>query len=129
MSNNLITKILERELSEKNLIYPFVSDLTQREKAVLSLREQGKTFGFIGGKLGITRQRVEQIERKAKAKLDFQRKIVYALSERLGECLFTEREIECAFLKTLKSQKYASGKLEWLKFNRNLWEIKKVAKK
>jgi len=125
MNNNLIRTILERELEEKNLIFPFVSDLTQTEIAILNLRKQGKSLSFIAKKLGgISRERVRQIEEKAKAKIDFKRKITETLTQKLGEVLFTEDEIEKVFLDWHKGTPISDAKLRWNDFSKKLWKLK-----
>ena len=126
MNNNLIKTILERELEQKDLIFPFISGLSQREKAILSLREQGKALSEIGRKLKLTRERIRQIEAKANAKLEYQKEIIEKLAQCLGEYLFTEEEVEKAFFKFSVPNKwgYATIKLKWQDFSRQLW-IKK----
>jgi len=125
-NNNLIKKILQQELKQKNLLYPFIGDLSKREIAILKLRKNKKTLQFIGKKFRITRERARQIETKAKIKIEFQDKIIDILAKRFGECLFDEKEIEKAFAKYLSKniKKYSARKLEWLVFNRLLWKNK-----
>ncbi len=124
---NIIQKILENEIAGENLIYPFISGLNQREKAILELRGQGLPLSFIGKKLRVTRERVRQIEEKAKDKLEFQKKIILQLSEKLGEYLFEEKEIEKAFENWYIENKkgdFLTSKIEWQDFCKNLWQFK-----
>ena len=124
MNDNTIKEIIVKELLSKNLIFPFVSGLSQREKAVLSYREQDKKLQWIGKKLGnLTRERVRQIELKAKAKNEYSRRIVETLAKKIGEVVFTERDVEWAFLKTEKG-KLAEKKVKWQSFCRVLWQFK-----
>ena len=123
--NNFIKTILGWELEQKNLVYPFVAGLTQREKAILSLREQGKPLSLIGEKLSLSRERVRQIEEKANEKIKYQKDIIQTLADKLGEVLFEENEIEKALKEYLKGKTYPEMKLEWVKFNKILWKNKK----
>ena len=127
-NNNLIKKILEQELKQKNLLYPFIGDLSKREIAILKLRENKKTLQFIGKKFKITRERARQIETKAKVKIEFQNKVIDTLAKRFNEYLFDEGEIEKTFNNYLSKdiKKYSKRKLEWLVFNRLLWKNKGV---
>jgi len=127
MNRNFIKNILEKELQEKNLIYPFIRDLTQREKVILSYRKKGLSLQEIGDKFGITRERIRQIEEKAKRKLEYQAEIMANLVARLSENLFTEDEVDLVFDEYLSSKEtsYTKRKLEWINFNKILWEKKK----
>jgi len=122
-NNNIIKEIIGKELIDKNLIYPFVRGFTQREMAILSYREQKKPLEFIGKKFNITRERVRQIEMLAEAKIEYSGKIVERLAEKIGERVFTEREVERAFLKMEKGT-LAERKIKWQRFGRSLWKLK-----
>ena len=124
--SRIIQQIIEQELRQKGLFYPFIADLTAREKAVLELRKS-RTFEQVGEKFGISRQRVQQVEKQAKAKIDFQREIVEKLACKIGEFVFEEGEVERAFIYYCGGDAYPEAKLEWLKFNKLLWENKKNA--
>jgi len=130
--SSLIKKIIEQEIKEKNLIYPFVAGLTKRERAILSFRERGKSLQFIGNRLGVTRERVRQLEERALNKLEYQEEIIENLVQRLSEFLFTEAEIEEAFhryvLRSAKVDSEFQRKLKWLGFSRMLWR-KKTSKR
>ena len=137
--SKIIQNIIEQELRQKSLLYPFISGITQREKAVLELRKQKKTLQEIGDKFKITRERVRQIETLAKSKLEYQAEIIERLAQRVGECVFTEVEIEQAFSNYLNENPpvdkdstaivdYSKMKLFWMDFNRWLWEGKKMLK-
>lgn len=130
-NNNLIKRILQQELKQKNLLYPFIGDLSKREVAILKLRsgnEKKKTLQFVGKKFRITRERARQIETKAKIKIEFQNRIIDVLAKRFDECLFDEKEVEKAFTNYLSKsiKKYSTRKLEWLIFNKLLWKNKGV---
>jgi len=128
LNSNLIQKILYQELREKNLVYPFISDLTKREKTILDLRGQGKPLQFIANKLKVTRERIRQIETRAKTKIEFQAKIMDTLACRFKECLFDEQEVEQAFNKyMIKKGEYSARKLKWLEFSELLWRQKEGA--
>lgn len=129
MNNNLIYSILERELQSKNLIFPFISGLTGREQKILEMRSRGQILQEVGNKLELTRERVRQIEQKAKTKIRFQNDIMATLTQRLGEYLFTESEIERAFLGYLKEGSIAEKKLRWQDFSKKLWGIKQKDEK
>lgn len=133
--NNIIQNIIEQELRQKSLFYPFISDITQREKAVVELRKQGKTLEEIGKKFGLTRERVRQVENKAKVKTDFQIEIIQRLAQKISEYVFVEDEIEQAFFNYLQEEPpidqsstakadYSKMKLNWMDFSRHLWELK-----
>ena len=138
--SKIIQNIIEQELRQKSLLYPFVSDITQREKAVLELRRQKKTLQQVGDKFKITRERVRQIEKLAKSKLKYQEGITERLAQKISEVVFTEEEIEQAFSNYLNENPpvdkdstaivdYSKMKLFWMDFNRWLWEGKKNAKR
>jgi len=128
MRNEIIKRILEEELEKKDLIYPFVSGLTRREKKVLAWRGQKtpKSLQFIGEKLGITRERARQIENKAKQKISYQKEIVRKLSVVIGRNVFDEEEVERAFTQYMKKYKKSQvrTKLEWISFIKILWKQK-----
>ena len=75
--------------------------LTPREEKVLELRNQGLTIEQVGKELGITRERVRQIESKANYRLEYAKK--RELSEVRNDCV-----------KAIK----------WLRENRNNYEEK-----
>jgi len=125
---NQIKIILETEIKDKDLVYPFIAGLKKNEKTVLSLREQGFSLQEIGDKLYLTRERVRQIEAKAKAKIECQDKIIEDLAESLGKVLFVQEEVEDAFLKW-RQVKNPNGdiveiKNEWRDFYEFLNKIK-----
>ena len=127
--SKIIENIIRQELRQKSLFYPFIADITPRERAVLSLKEQGKTFKVIGKKFGIARQRASQIHQKAKSKLTAQADIIARIALKISQYVFTEREIEEAFLSYLNSDLKgfdvsAKMKLNWIEFNKNLWKLK-----
>ena len=126
MNNNLIKSILERELESKNLIFPFIDGLTNRERLVLEMRSQKKKLEEIGDEFSpkLSRERVRQIEEKAKTKIDFQKKIIETLSLKLGEVLFDEKEIEKVFLDWNKELPIPEAKLKWGGFSKRLWKLK-----
>ncbi len=82
MENNIIKKVIKREINERGLIFPLVKGVTKREEKVLKMRET-KTLQFIGDKFGVSRQRIRKIEEKAKAKLDYQDRIIDDLAEKI----------------------------------------------
>lgn len=43
--------------------------ITEREQKVLAMREEGKTLKAIGKELGVTPERIRQIEAKAELKM------------------------------------------------------------
>ena len=73
--------------------------LTPREEKVLELRNQGLTLEQTGKELGITRERVRQIELKANRRLEYAKK--REINEVRNDCI-----------KAIK----------WLRENRNEWE-------
>ena len=133
--NETIKKVLESELESKDLIFPFVSGLTNREKLVLELRSQNKKLEEIGEQMTpkLSRERVRQIEEKAKEKIAFQKKIIETLSQKLGEVLFDENEIQATLtdwlvLLGLKLD-FAQRKVKALDFIKSLWVTKRDSKK
>lgn len=66
--DNLITKellgIIENEISIEDYINTFHETLNKNERSVLKLRSDGKTLQFVGGTIGVSRERVRQIEVK-----------------------------------------------------------------
>lgn len=130
MNYKTIRTILEKELESKNLIFPFVNGLTSRERLVLELRNQipPRTLEAIGANLNISRERVNQIENKAKEKIAYQKEIIEVLAKKLGEYLFDEDEIERTFLNWFKGEDVAGTKIEWQNFNKKLWKLKKSEK-
>lgn len=129
MANNIIQKIIEQKLVDNGLIYPFIADLTNRDKTILTYRKQGKPLAFIGKKLGITRERVRQLQAKAERKLEYQREIVAQLVISLEEYLFTEDEIEAAFFEWQKNQSIGKIKMQFSDFNKVLWSLKQRSEK
>ena len=128
MENNIIQKIIEQKLADNSLIYPFIADLSNRDKAILTYRRQGKPLSFIGKKLGITRERVRQLEAKAERKLEYQKEIIAQVVIALKEYLFTENEIEAAFFEWQKSQPIGKTKMHLVDFNKALWQLKQEKK-
>jgi transcriptional regulator len=126
MKKNMIEKIIENEFS--NVFYPFISSLTDREKAVLELRAGGETMESLGNKFDITRERVRQIEAKAKEKIKYQKDIISKLAKKLDEFLFTESEVEEAFIEWQKKvqniSNYTQAKMLWVEFEKILIENK-----
>lgn len=59
--------------------------LTPREEKVLELRNQGLTLEQVGKELGITRERIRQIEMKANYKLEYAKK--RELNEVRNDCI------------------------------------------
>ena len=118
MSKENIIEIIKQQLSEKGVFFPFISDLTQREKAVLELRNAEKSLSLedIGDKMKITRERVRQIEAKAKQKVEYKEKTIQELAKKLSEFLFTEDEIGKAFLEAFKDKDFTSTKIDLDKF-------------
>lgn len=124
----LIKNIIKEELNKDDYFYQFISGLTARERLVLRLRDQSNknysTLEDIGKKLEITRERVRQIEDKAKRKIAIQNNIISMLSSKISEYVFSEEEIEKAFLD------YSVGslpdrKMLWQDFSKKLWQTKK----
>jgi len=124
MNENIIINILKQELVDKNIIYPFIADLTNKEKLVLELRKQGITLLDIGKRLKLTKERIRQIEEKANSKIDYQNKIVIHLAKKLSSVLFTEAEVEKAFLNYFSGVDYSEAKLNWTHFSKILWKEK-----
>jgi len=136
--SNIIQNIIEQELRQKSLFYPFISGISPREKAILELRKGGKnkrTLQQIGDKFKLTRERVRQVESKAKTKLDYQAEIIQRLANKISEYVFTEKEIEIAFSNYLNENPpinkgstavvdYSGMKLFWMDFNKHLWQLK-----
>jgi hypothetical protein len=104
IAKNIIVSILKKELLEKDIIYPFISGLNTREKAVLSFREGEKTLDEIGKKFRITRERVRQVEEKAKQKLSYQNEIIEKLAIWISKFVFSDQEIMLAFVNWKKSK-------------------------
>ncbi len=127
MKNNIIKTILERELESKEMFYSFVSDLTKREQDILIWRGDDVSLNYIGKELNLTRERVRQIEVKANIKVNRKKEILNYLSEKLGEYLFNEYEVEKAFNKFYKKDKLGVSaiKVMWSDFNKILWRLKK----
>jgi DNA-directed RNA polymerase sigma subunit (sigma70/sigma32) len=127
--NKTIKEVIIKQLQEKRLIYPFVADLMVRERAILEMRKDPKnTLDGIGEKFGITRERVRQIEKKAKDKLDYQAQIIEILATEIGKNVFTEEEVEQVFSEYLKKKGIAKDvagiKVFWADFSKILWKIK-----
>ena len=126
MKNETIKTIIIKELEEKNLIFPFISDISQREIAVLNWRKQRETLDSIGKKLGgYTRERIRQIEQTAKSKINAKEEIIDRLTSKISEVVFSEEDIEKGFFEYLpKGTPVSKAKLEWNKFQKKLWTIK-----
>ena len=127
--NDKIKEVLERELESKDLIYPFIAGLTNREKLVLELRSQNKKLEEIGEQMTpkLSRERVRQIEEKAKEKIAYQKKIIETLAKKLGEVLFEQSEIEEALVNWknwFTTSDPMDKKCKALDFIKFLWETK-----
>lgn len=121
----IIEKVLTRELLDKELLFPFISGLSQREKAILRMREEGKTLEEIGDKFGVTKERIRQLEERAHTKIKEMERIVEDLGAKVGGYVFTEDEVEEAFLAYRGGDNLAEQKIEWQDFNKKLWEQKR----
>lgn len=125
MPNEIIKKVLEQELENKNLIYPFISGLDGKEIKILELRRQGQTLQEIGNKLELTRERVRQIEEKALSKITFQKKIIEVLAEAIGKVVFVEQEIEQSYIEMLGDViDYTNKKIKYQELAKILWANK-----
>ena len=125
MSREIIKSIIAKELVEGNLFYPFICDLTNREKAVLNLRK-GETLEDVGKRFRLTRERIRQIESVAKKKMARKEEIMDLLTEQISANLFDEGEIERVFMFFLPDNLSVSEiKLRWTAFQKKLWEYKK----
>ena len=127
--SKIIQGIIAQQLQDKRLFYPFIADLTAKEKAILSMRsDPDTTLEQIGERFKITRERVRQIEKKANDKLDYQRQIIETLAGEIEKSVFTEEEIEVVFSDYLKKKGIAKDiadiKVFWLDFNKLLWQQK-----
>jgi transcriptional regulator len=126
MKKDIIKLILNKQLEENRLFFPFINDLNGRESLVLKLRGEGKTLEEIGDRLYITRERIRQIEVKAKDKQEHKKKAMEVLTDALADGLFEESEIGEAFESFLPNGlTQAERSLEWLKLSKKLWELKR----
>jgi hypothetical protein len=125
MSKEIVKAIITREFVEGNLFYPFICDLTSREKAVLNLRE-GETLEDVGKRFRVTRERIRQIEEVGKKKIARKEEIMELLAEQISSNLFDEGEIEKVFMVCLPDNlSVAEMKLRWTVFQKFLWKLKK----
>jgi DNA-binding CsgD family transcriptional regulator len=102
-------------------------DLPQREKAILSLRQQGMTLQDIGNSMKITRERVRQLEEQAKRKLNISRELAEKLYKRVIPCFITEEEFESAFLRwysEVMGRDYMEAKSKWQEILKIIWDEK-----
>ncbi len=77
--------IARREATQ--LIRKILSDLSTREELILRLRSQGQSLEEIGSRLGLSRERVRQIEKKAIRRLRARLTRNKKLREALRDCL------------------------------------------
>lgn len=76
MQNEILKKIIEKEL--------WMLALSRREQRVLELRKKNhRTLKSIGLELGVTQERVRQIEARAKQKQKFKQMVVEELNKRI----------------------------------------------
>ena len=119
---NEIVNLIETYLKEITSEFPV--GLTQREKTVLVLREQGKTLQHIGDSMKITRERVRQIETIAKDKIKMNANLAENLYERIAPYYITEGEIECAFLawySDVMGKDFLEGKVKFQDLLKIIW--------
>ena len=95
MSRDLIEKEIKLYLID--IIYPFISDLTSREKAVLQFRNNGDSMESIGERFKVSRERINQIEKKALEKLRYQKEIISGLAKLLSASFFSSDDIAKSF--------------------------------
>jgi len=124
MEKEIVISTIENFLKEHNSQFSIF--LNQREMAVLTLRQQGKTLQEIGNNLKVTRERVRQIETTALKRQMMSKELAKELYNAIENFLFTEEELKQAFEEYLSKGEgeYSTRKLKWLDFYKVLWENK-----
>jgi len=126
MEKEIVISTIENFLKEHNS--QFSVFLNQREMAVLSLRQQGKTLQEIGNNLKVTRERVRQIETTALKRQLRSKELAGKLYNSIKNYFFTEEEIEKAFslyYVHLDNSNFLEEKMNLQDFIKILWEQKK----
>jgi len=131
MTNNtfeIVKNIIIREVERGKVFFPFGNDLSQREKLVLKLRKEGCSLVKIGRHLGrVSRQRVEQIENRALAKVEKRNAIIGYLARQISEVVFVDGEIEEAMGGWFKNNKvFVYEPSDFIKY---LWRKKQRSEK
>jgi DNA-binding CsgD family transcriptional regulator len=124
MEKEIVISTIENFLKEHNSQFSIF--LNQREMAVLTLRQQGKTLQDIGDQLKVTRERVRQIEGTALKRQLRSKELAQKLYNSIKGYFFTDEELKQAFEEYLlkSEEEYSARKLKWLDFNKVLWEKK-----
>jgi transcriptional regulator len=120
-----IIKIIENFL--RDIAKQFPANISQREKAILAFRQSGKTLQHIGNSMKLTRERVRQIERGAKGKIDISHTMAVELYKRTIPYYIKEEELEYIFIKWYLQEtgkEFLEGKKKWQEFITKLWENK-----
>jgi len=112
-----IKEIIKKLLESREVFFPFISDLTIREETILRMRDNNQgSLADLAEKFKITRERVRQIESKARDKLRFKNDVFEKLAGKLETMLFTEQDIEKAFMEFNKSDDYTTLKIKLERF-------------
>lgn len=125
MINEEAIKLIESFMKDNYNQFSVVLD--QREKAILVLRSQNKTLQSIGDKMGITRERVRQLEGQAKQRIGKGRELAIKIYDIIKNYLFEDSEVEAAFLKWYSNKinpNFQMAKLDWQVLLKTLWEQK-----
>lgn len=129
MEKEIVISTIENFFKEHNSQFSIF--LNQREMAVLTLRQQGKTLQDIGDQLKVTRERVRQIEGTALKRQLRSKESAQKLYNSIKGYFFTEEEVETAFslwYDKLDKSNYLEGKMKLQDFIKILWEQKNVNK-
>jgi len=120
----MVVKLISDFLKEHYTQFSILSD--DRERAILALREQGKTLQEIGDVMHITRERVRQLEEKAKLRKVKGGNMVRDLYEQIKLFFFDEREVEDAFLSWYSKEGgvLLDSRNKWKDFNKIMWDNK-----
>ena len=112
-----IKEIIKKQLESREVFFPFISDLTIKEETILRMRNNNQgSLADLAEKFKITRERVRQIESKARDKLRFKNDVFEKLAGKLETMLFTEQDIEKAFMEFNKSDDYTTLKIKLERF-------------
>ena len=125
MKEDTIIRLIESFLKENYNNFSILPD--QREKAVLALREQGKTLQSIGDQMNITRERVRQLEVRANERITKGDDMARELYRKIKLFFFDEAELEDAFLNwysDVLGRDIFEAKEKWRDFNKLMWDKK-----